>query len=464
MTIKDIFSEIASDSSTNKKMEILFKYNDNELLKRVLYLANSRRIKFYIKQIPPYKKLNSNLTLSNALDLLSKLSSRELTGYDAINHLENILSSCSEDDSYIIERIIEKDCKIGMGSTNINKIIPGLIEETPYMGAKSFSEKIAKNILKSGIAFSQIKMDGRYANAIIRFGEVELESRQGETTSFEGALFLNDLRRFPNCVLNGEFTMDPVNGKEIKRYEANGIISSLLSILNKKKEGEDISKEKNKFIKENLMSMEDALASIRYTVWDTITIEEYFAQCSMVPYNERLGNLEKYILAAKPSKVSIIESITVNTYEEAMDHFKSALSRGEEGTILKSYKYPWKDGKPIDACKMKLAITFDLRITGFRYGTGKNSELISTIEAESDDGLLKTAPTGISEKDMKYITENQEKLYGSIIECKSSGISRDHLGNYSMLHPVFLAIRDDKNTCDTLKSIIEIEEMAKGLK
>src|SRR5574343_345469 len=190
MTIKDIFSEIASDSSTNKKMEILFKYNDNELLKRVLYLANSRRIKFYIKQIPPYKKLNSNLTLSNALDLLSKLSSRELTGYDAINHLENILSSCSEDDSYIIERIIEKDCKIGMGSTNINKIIPGLIEETPYMGAKSFSEKIAKNILKSGIAFSQIKMDGRYANAIIRFGEVELESRQGETTSFEGALFL----------------------------------------------------------------------------------------------------------------------------------------------------------------------------------------------------------------------------------------------------------------------------------
>jgi hypothetical protein len=45
--IKAIFDEIAAESSTNKKMEILGKYKDNELLKRVLYLANSKRIKFY---------------------------------------------------------------------------------------------------------------------------------------------------------------------------------------------------------------------------------------------------------------------------------------------------------------------------------------------------------------------------------------------------------------------------------
>ena len=117
-----------------------------------------------------------------------------------------------------------------MGTTNINKIFNGLIEDTPYMGAISFDEKKARTIFVGRTsAYSQIKMDGRYCNAIIRGGEVELESRQGEATIVTGATFLQELTRFPNCVLNGELTMDGVS-----RYESNGIIASIISILSKK--------------------------------------------------------------------------------------------------------------------------------------------------------------------------------------------------------------------------------------
>ena len=52
MNIKQIFDEIANESGTNEKMNILSKYKENELLKNVLYMANSKRVKFYIKQIP----------------------------------------------------------------------------------------------------------------------------------------------------------------------------------------------------------------------------------------------------------------------------------------------------------------------------------------------------------------------------------------------------------------------------
>ena len=52
MDIKGILDEIGNESSTKQKMVLLGKYKDNETLKRVLYLANSGRIKFYIKQIP----------------------------------------------------------------------------------------------------------------------------------------------------------------------------------------------------------------------------------------------------------------------------------------------------------------------------------------------------------------------------------------------------------------------------
>ena len=60
MTIKQIFDEIASTSGNNAKIEILGKYKDNELLKRVLYMANSKRVKFYLKQVPEYLALDTS--------------------------------------------------------------------------------------------------------------------------------------------------------------------------------------------------------------------------------------------------------------------------------------------------------------------------------------------------------------------------------------------------------------------
>jgi len=136
MKIKQIFDEITAEPGTNQKMVILGKYKNGSLLEEVLYLANSKRIKFYIKQIPAYIKNGSGhgLPLEDAIFRLTKLSNRTMTGHSGITLLKIVLESCTADDAYIIERIIEKDCRIGMGTTNINKIFPGLIEDTPYMG------------------------------------------------------------------------------------------------------------------------------------------------------------------------------------------------------------------------------------------------------------------------------------------------------------------------------------------
>ncbi len=460
MTIKQILDEIAAEGGSNMKMEILRKYSDDLILRRVLYLANSRRVKFYIKQIPAYEPAPQSLvTLHEAIQGLEVLRNRVVTGHDALAHLSELLSDLDVADGTVIKRIIDKDLRIGMGTTSINKVIPDLIEETPYMGAKAFSKDLVMKILTSGPAFSQLKMDGRYCNAIIRHGEVELESRQGETTYLTGATFLEELANLPNCVLNGELTMDGYT-----RYESNGIIASLVSILGKADKGEDVHKEREKFFHEYNMSPEYALSRIRYTVWDMITVEEYFAFKSTVQYHQRLKNLEYYLEKNPCTLVSIVDLVIVRTYQEAMDHFQKLINQGHEGTILKAMNGAWKDGKPNHQVKLKLEITIDLRITGFRYGTGKNSHVISTVEAESEDGLLKTAPTGINEKTMKWITENQQNLLGKILEVKCSGVSQNEKGEYSTLHPVYNEVRDDKNTADTLQQILDIEAMAKGLK
>ena len=78
--IKQILDEIASESGTNMKMKILSKYLDNDLLKRVLYLTKSKRVKFFIKQIPQYEhNPNTPIELDVVLDGLSLLSNRTIS-------------------------------------------------------------------------------------------------------------------------------------------------------------------------------------------------------------------------------------------------------------------------------------------------------------------------------------------------------------------------------------------------
>jgi ATP-dependent DNA ligase len=464
MEIKQILDEISSEPGKNQKMVILGKYADNELLKRVLYMANSGRVKFYVKQIPEYVSSESpNLHLDDALRQIEVLSSRKVTGHDAIAHLKSTLQCLSSDDAYVIERIIEKDLKIGMDSS-INKVFKNLIEETPYMGAVSFDEKKARKLFDKGAkAYSQVKMDGRYCNATINGGEVYLESRQGEPTIVTGAKFLEELALLNDVVLNGELTMDFT-----PRYESNGIIASIIDICGKRDERtEQENSKKLSTFESKHGNFQEALAKIRYTVWDMITVDEYSAASSKTPYNTRLKNLEGVLFGNEHtlSMVSIIENREVNTFEEAMEHFKEMLGRNEEGTILKAQNGEWKDGKPVWQIKLKLELTLDLVITGFNYGTKgtKNEHVVSSLNAETSCGLLKTRPQGLKEDLMKEITENQENLLGTIIEVKCSGLSFDNTGAYSLLYPAFKHFRDDKGTANSLKECIEIQNAALGL-
>jgi len=451
MTIKQIFDEIAAESGTNEKMNILSKYKDNELLVRVLYLANSKRVKFYIKQIPEYKRLETHThPLLGALIALDLLSERKVTGHEAIQHLKEILMCCEPDDAYIIERIIEKDCKIGMGTRNINKIIPNLIEKTGYMGCKSYSKKLITKLLAKGECYSQEKMDGRFVNIIIQGGEVLNESRQGEPTLLDNPAFMSELTQLKDCVINAELTMEG-----LKRYESNGIVTSLISIANKQAKGVDVTKN-IKNLEARHLPYREALDLIRVTAWDIITLDEYFTRKCGREYHERLADLNETLDGYKT--LSVVETRKVSTIEEVMLHFEEVLKRNGEGTVVKSKDGVWADTKPSYQIKVKKEINLDLRITGFNYGTGKNSQLISSVNVESEEGLLKTSPTGLSEDEMVYVTANQNILLNTILEIKCSGVSQDSDGNYSVLHPVYKMLRNDKDVANTLKECIEINE------
>lgn len=462
MKIKEILDEIAGISGTNDKIATLRKYAENETLQRVLYLAHSPRVKFYIKQIPEYTpNMGDGGHLEWGLTHLQGLNNARIQGRNISEILLEVLTHLNVDDAKVIELIIGKNVKIGMGTTNMNKVFKGLIEKTAYQGAKPFTEALAKKLFDGNAVRSDIKMDGRYANGVVRSGDVEAVSRQGEITYVGDATFLKELAQFPDGVLNGELTIDGLD-----RYTANGIVASIVDI-EKKREERSIAETNNKIeaftIKHG--DYKENVDNIRYTVWDRIELDEYFDKKSLVPYEVRRYDLVKLLEELKPTRISMVESKIVYTYAEAVQHFQEALSRGLEGTILKAMNGTWKDGKPNWQVKMKLEINLDLKIVGFNYGTEgtKNEFVISSLNVETSDGLLKTSPGGIKEDMMKHITENQDALLGTVLEVKCSGLSQDRHGEYSLLHPVFKLLRDDKDVSDSLDDVINIELAAKTL-
>jgi DNA ligase-1 len=456
MKIKQIFDEIANESSTIKKTEIVTKYSDNELFKKVLYMANSKRIKFFIKQIPEYEKntyeLGNDLSdkeLIWALDELEPIMTRVQTGHTAINHLKSILENSERETAYIIERIIEKDCKIGFGTRMINKVFPDLIEKTGYQGCKPYTKEGILKLLAKGPCFSDVKMDGRYMNAVVQGGELDPESRQGEPTILEDNVLFEELRSLPDCVLNGELTM-----------VSNGIITSLISISTKRSEGKDVTKELAKFEKKHL-PFKEALSKIRYTAWDMLTLDEYYTRKCKRPYKVRKAELVKLLKGTETTAyqtLSVVDSRIVTTLKEVMDHFDEVVAADGEGTVVKSLDGVWVDSKPSYQIKVKKEITLDLRIIGYNYGNKgtKNEFVISSINVKSEDDKLFTSPGGMDEDTMDYVTDHQEELMNTILEMKCSGLSQDSKGNYSTLHPRYGKRRDDKTVANTLEECIEI--------
>lgn len=476
-----IITSLANDAGKNHKLQVLQFYSDNQDWLNYVKLAYDPLTRFGIKKIPNYNDVNlSDWDIDQAILELKKLSSGEITGNSAKEHLVYILENSHPITKDLVELLIAKDIKAGVNVSLLNDVYgKGFIKEAPYQGAVAYNEKKVKDLFESeakkGFQLaSQVKADGRYANIIIN-NSVYAEARSGLETVVNGAFdFLLPIQEMYGepCVLNGEITIFGIS-----RYASNGIVSSFVSINSAINEGQPtkkIEKEISKFNLEyqqfgiNWMNVSEKLC---YIVWDIIPLTVYnsFGEVESKPYHERLSFLHHLSsIQAKESnfmdRLKVVETELVSNPEEAMNHFRSVVFNGEEGTILKSMTSKWIDGKKNHQIKFKLEIDLDLKIVSFQYGEEgtKNETVYSRIHCESDCCLLKTTASGINEKMMKFLTENGDSLIGTVVTIKCSGLSQNHLGNWSCLHPRFNKLRDDKLTANTLEECIEIEQSALG--
>lgn len=434
MSIKEIVNELNESNSSNYKLEVLEKYSDNELLKRVLKMTYDKVSYNYgitLKKIPEVQPSEDPyMNLEQALDIIeSNFCTRAVTGNAAISSLTAILQSLNADDQYVAKGVIDRSQKINMGRSGINKVFPKLIIKPPYMRCQVYSKKTSKNI--SFPACLQLKADGRFVAITVDNGEVTFASRQGEEQEFP--LLLNAFSKAPDGVYIGEMM---VMGEKV-RTTANGMINS--------------SNPPHELIYVQL--------------WDFITLEEYSRPKDKkwkVPYVTRLLRLTEITDKLNPIRVQLIETWEVNSLKEALKKVSEWMTEGYEGGVLKDYSNIFIDHDSPTQLKLKLEVECDMRITGFTVGTGKNLEYFGAVTFENDEGTIKgkVGVSSMTEKLRNYIHENREDFLSRIMEVQFNDLSKAE-GNdyYALSHPRYVEIKD-KDETDTLTKVFENREMA----
>jgi len=455
--MKALLDEINLENGSNYKKAVLEKYSDNELLKRVFAMALDKVTYSYgitMKNITyttvdaPYGDLETSLDVME-----QEFVTRTTTGNKAKELLINMLSILSEDDAYVIERILDRDLKTRLGRSEVNKVWKNLIVKPPYTRCEIGTEaNILKNmpVDKDGNfinkVYSEVKMDGTFRRAVKDGEEVEITSRPGIESSFpliEGQLQSLEIE---GVVFIGEMTL---RGEQ-NRSTGNGIINS-----------DDIPHK-----------------DVLFTVWDMVPVNEYSMTKAEIKAAEKAGTLSLYedrfaqleeLLSESMDNVELIEYRIVKNMKEAFEHFLEVTERGDEGTVIKAHDMTHKDGNSKKQLKVKLVIELDVRIVSFNEGNkgSKNEAYFSGINYTNDEGTIQgsVGVTSLTEDIRDWFHEHRDEVIGDVMTlfCNDITIARDS-EVYAMSHPRYDMLRGKDKVTDSLVRALEQKQMAMEMK
>ena len=431
--IYSILQELESNNSRNAKIALLNKHKDNLLLKEVCRLANDPFTQFYIRKIPVYTKMDGNLLLdlNGAIEALSILSTRTLTGNAAIAQLQMILCAVTVDDAEVIKRIIGKDLKCGVSTSTVNKVWKDLVHEFPCMLCSPFDKKLVDKIQFPAIA--QLKMDGMRVNAIVKNGLVEFRSRNGKEINLLGNLestLLNMVTRYgQDIVLDGELLVLDTDGNISDRQTGNGIL--------------------NKSVK-GTISPEEA-ARVVMVVWDLISYSDFIVGKDKMAYSYRFTYLRDLVEHTSSNRIRLVESFEVDSLEQAQEIYQNYLADGQEGIILKDPRSIWENKRSKGQIKFKVELDCDLKVVSYWMGTGKYADMIGSLYCESSDGVVKVY-VGSGFTDYQRSAPPSD-FVDKVIAVKYNARIKNVKGEESLFLPIFLEVREDKETADNSKDI-----------
>lgn len=469
MTPTQIIHELNQDNSTNYKLEILRKYSDDVLFTRILKMTYDKVAFTYgitLKNIIQPTVTTVTTSIDEALNVLEReFSTRSVTGNTAHHRIDMVLSSLSLDDALVIMKVIDRDLKIHVGRTQINKVHKGLIIKPVYMRCSILTNKNRQKVKFPAII--NLKADGTYREITVDGDSVTYNSRSGEV--YDYPILTKSFSGVPEGKYVGELTvrLDESLIKKLQpKLQKLDTKNGTTLALDIQKDFADGNLILPRALGNGLLKSDDVPhGNIVCELWDYITLDEYRNAAlrikNVTKYIDRWNTL-KTIIGSGDDHVKLIEAYTVNDFSDAMSHTTDWMKQGLEGSILKNFDAVFRDGTSIDQWKLKLVIEVDVRITGFiegKKGT-KREQTFGSIAYITDDGLVKGSVSGFNDAELALFNSTRAEMIDRImtVECNdiTQGRANDH---HALSHPRFIELRD-KDSTDTLDRIFEMKELA----
>ncbi|AFX93632.1 DNA ligase [Serratia phage phiMAM1] len=401
-------------------------------------------------------KIEPTDTLADVYVVLSKMNEKLLLGKAGAQALAREAHRLSREGQELVQIILNRDIKAGLAEKSINECYKKaygtntkLIPTMAYQRYDNMTIEKLKAVDFANGVFSQIKSDGMFGNIVNHENNTYLLSRAGSPLEGESVLPLLDYvdELFDDCcmeenVVHGEILVwDTVDKVILPRAVGNGMLNSVIQT------GSTLDK---RYV-------------LRFRAWDIIPYENWIEGKELTqPYEHRFNIIDQMFGDDETDIITVQECRVVRSYREAVAHFKDALARKEEGTIIKPFSMGWIDGDSSEGMKLKMDMECELIIVGFNDGDakGKHKHTFGSLQCESSDGLLSVGVSGMSDALRKWIHEHRDECVGCAITVRSNGVQdKEDSDLKSLFLPRLVSeVRLDKKTADSLPKIYEIQE------
>ena len=419
--LRGFVNDMRATSSSTQKVAIIAQ-SDAFIHKVLEYTYNP--FKQYFVTGKTCRK-NSNLfkynTYQTIFELLDDLSSRKITGHDAIAAVNGFLmATCdSVKEQELILSIIDKDLKIRAGDKVINKAVPGLIPTFSVALAQEYKGKCDWD----DRWYASRKLDGVRCLAVVdQNGDCTLYSRMGkELTTLNRVKEAIENTGIVNYVFDGEICLMDENGNE----DFQGVMKQL--------------RRKDHQIENPI-----------FMIFDMIHRWEFNQKKGDTPLTERLRALRAWQGGrfTDTSVLRYVDQFQINDDDHFETWNKLSAEKGWEGFMLrKNVGYEGKRSKNL--VKVKKFHDAEYEVLGWdvdthevvRDGKSESMTMLSQVWIEHKGYLVKVGSGFTQEQRLQYMDGS---IVGKTITVQYFEETANQEGGISLRFPTVKIIHGEK--------------------
>ena len=418
---------LEADNSRLYKEEVIAK--EAELFNTEFFagarLALDPMITFGVKQILTKEGVGRGLSWDNFTKLTDALSSRQLTGNDAITAVNQYrLQATEEQWNLWYRRILIKDLRCGVSEKTINKVVEKNYADyvIPVFTCQLAHDSANHESKVSGEKLIEVKLDGVRVIAIVYpTGAVNLFSRNGKQLAnfplVEQQLSKHAVFFAEPVVLDGEI-MSASFQDLMKQVHRKSDVESTDAVLN---------------------------------LFDIFTLREFQLGIGQHRQIDRSTSLKAWHgqFADHMPNVTVVgqELVDLGT-DEGQSRFKQinsdAVAGGYEGIMIKDPNAVYECKRSVAWLKLKPFIEVSLEVTDVEEGTGRNEGRLGALVCSGEDdgrNIVVNCGSGFTDDNRRVYWDERSDLVGRIVEVRADAVTQNQDGTYSLRFPRFLRFR-----------------------